>query len=135
MLGVMLARLARVMGGVVRMAVGGMGMMSRLLMRIAFMMFGGFTVVLGGMLVMLGRGIVMLDDLVLGHDDLHVGTLPTPWSTRPHPRRGVLHEGDRPVTRRWDQSGVTPNLRCQNSRLRRSPMSQPSSYSGRTKVV
>ena len=34
-----------------------------------------------------------------------------------------------------DQSGVTPKRRCQNSRLRRSPMSQPSSYSGRTKLV
>ena len=29
------------------------------------------------------------------------------------------------------QSGVTPKRRCQNSRLRRSPTSQPSSYSGR----
>ena len=34
-----------------------------------------------------------------------------------------------------DQSGVTPKRRCQNSRLRRSPMSQPSSYSGRTNLV
>ena len=100
-LGVMLARLAGVMGGVVRMAVGGMGMMRRLLMRIGLMVLGGLAMMLGGMLVMLGRGIVMLDDLVLGHDDLRVGTLPTPWSTRLHPRRGVLHEGDRPVTERW----------------------------------
>ena len=34
-----------------------------------------------------------------------------------------------------DQSGVTPKRRCQNSRLRRSPTSQPSSYSGRTNLV
>ena len=77
MLGVMLARLAGVMSGVVRMAVGGMGMMRRFLMRIGLMVLGGLAMMLGGMLVMLGGGSVMLDDLVLGHDDLRLGTLPT----------------------------------------------------------
>ena len=33
------------------------------------------------------------------------------------------------------QSGETPKRRCQNSRLRFSPTSQPSSYSGRTNLV
>ena len=101
MLGVMLARLAGVMGGMVRMAVGGMGVMRRLLMRIGPVVLGGLAMMLGGVLVMLGRGIVMFDDLVLGHDDLRVGTLPTFGRRGTHPRRGVLHEGDRPVTERW----------------------------------
>ena len=72
-LGVMLARLAGVMGGVVGMAVRGMGVMRRLLVGIGVMMLGRLAMVLGGMLVMLSRRIVMLDDLVLGHADLRVG--------------------------------------------------------------
>jgi hypothetical protein len=74
-LGVMLARLAGVMGGVVRMAVGGMGVMGRLLMRIGLVVLGGLAMVLGGVLVMFSRSVVMLDDLFLGHGDLRVGTL------------------------------------------------------------
>jgi hypothetical protein len=82
MLGVMLARLAGVMSGMMRMTMRRMGVMGGLLMRIGLMMLGGLAMMLGSMLVMLGGGSVVLDDLVLGHDDLRVGTLPTLWSTR-----------------------------------------------------
>jgi len=71
MLGVVLARLAGVMGGVRGMAVRRMGMMRGLLVRVRFVVLGGFAMVLGSMLVMLGCGVVMLYDLVLGHDVLH----------------------------------------------------------------
>jgi branched-subunit amino acid ABC-type transport system permease component len=67
-LGVMLARLAGVMGGVRRMAMRRMGVMRGLLVAVRL---GGFAMVLGGALMMLGRGVVMLDDFVFGHDALH----------------------------------------------------------------
>jgi hypothetical protein len=70
-LGVVLARLAGVMGGVRGMPVRRMGMMRSLLVRVRFVVLGGFAMVLGSMLVMLGCGVVMLYDLVLGHDVLH----------------------------------------------------------------
>jgi hypothetical protein len=70
MLGVVLARFARVMGGVRGMAVRGVRMMAGLLMAFGLMMLCRLAMVLGGMLVMLGRGGVVLDDLVLGHDAL-----------------------------------------------------------------
>jgi hypothetical protein len=71
MLGVMLARLAGVMGGVRGMAVRRMGVVGGLLVRVRFVVLGGFAMVFGGVLVMLGRGVVMLYDLVFGHDVLH----------------------------------------------------------------
>jgi len=75
MLGVMLARLARMMGGVLRMAVCGMGVVRRLLMGIRLMMLGGLAMVFGGVLVMVGGGIVMLHHLVFGH-----GRSPSEWA-------------------------------------------------------
>jgi hypothetical protein len=72
-LGVVLARLAGVMGGVLRMAVRRMGVMTGLFVRVGLVMLGGLAMVLGGMLMMLGRGVVMLDDLFFGHDDLPEG--------------------------------------------------------------
>src|SRR5689334_21317980 len=92
MLGVVLARLARMMGGMGRMAVRRMRMVGGLLVRIGFMMPGGLAVVLGGVLVMLGGGVVVLDDLVLGHgtsvtgDDTLVGRCCTAVSGRCHHR-------------------------------------------------
>jgi hypothetical protein len=71
MLGVMLARLAGMMGGVRRMAMRRMGVMRGLLVAVRLVVLGGFAMVLGGVLMMLGRGVVMLDDLVFGHDALH----------------------------------------------------------------
>jgi hypothetical protein len=70
-LGVVLARLAGVMGGVRGMAVRRMSVMRGLLVRVRFVVLGGFAMVLGSVLVMLGRGVVMFYDLVLGHDVLH----------------------------------------------------------------
>jgi branched-subunit amino acid ABC-type transport system permease component len=70
MLGVVLAGLAGVMGGVRGMAVRRMGVMGGFLVRIRFVMLGGLAMMLGCVLVMLGRGVVMLYDLVLGHDAL-----------------------------------------------------------------
>jgi hypothetical protein len=71
MLGVMLARLAGVMGGVRRMTVRRMSVMRGLLVCVRFVMLGGFAMVLGRVLMMLGRSVVVLDDLVFGHDALH----------------------------------------------------------------
>jgi hypothetical protein len=73
MLGVMLARLAGVMGGVLRMAVRRMGVMTGLFVRVSLVMLGGLAMVLGSMLMMFGRGVVVLDDLFFGHDDLLEG--------------------------------------------------------------
>jgi hypothetical protein len=70
-LGVMLARLAGVMGGVRRMAMRRMGVMRGLLVAVRLMVLGGFAMVLGGVLMMLGRCVVVLDDFVFGHDALH----------------------------------------------------------------
>jgi hypothetical protein len=70
MLGVVLARLAGVMGGVRGMAVCRMGVMRGLLVRVLLVVLGGLAMVLGGVFVMFGRGVVVLDDLVLGHDAL-----------------------------------------------------------------
>jgi hypothetical protein len=69
-LGVMLARLAGMVGGMRGMAMRGMRMMGRRLVRIGLVMLGGFAMVPGGMLMMLGSGLVVIDDLLLGHDDL-----------------------------------------------------------------
>lgn len=71
MLGVMLARLAGMMGGVGRMAVRRMGVMGGLLVMLRLVMLGRLAMMLGGMFMVLGRGVVMLDDLVVGHDALH----------------------------------------------------------------
>ena len=115
------------------MTVRRMGMVRGLLVRIGLMMLGCFAMMLGGMLVMLGSFLVMLDDLVFGHGDLRRGV-------RHGSRRAMLHRGDRSMSAGGSltsstQSGVTPKRRCQNSRDRRSPMSQPSSYSGCTNLV
>jgi hypothetical protein len=67
MLGVMLARLAGVMGGVRGMAVRRMRMVAGLLVAVGLVVLGRFAMMLGGMLVMLGSGVMVLDDLVLGH--------------------------------------------------------------------
>jgi hypothetical protein len=72
-LGVMLARLAGMVGGMRRMAMRRMGVMTGLLVRVGLVMLGSLAMVLGGVLVMLGGGVVMLDDLVFGHDDLREG--------------------------------------------------------------
>jgi hypothetical protein len=87
-LGVVLARLTGVMGGMGRMAMGGMSVMRGLVGSVCLVVLGGLAVVLGGMLVMFGRGIVMLYDLFLGHGDLLGGC-------RRHSRRALLHGGDR----------------------------------------
>jgi len=71
MLGVMLARLASVMGGVGGMAVRRMGVVRRFLVAVRLVVLGRFAMMLGGVLVMFGRGVVMLDDFVFGHDALH----------------------------------------------------------------
>ena len=63
MIGVMLARLAGMIGGVA--AVGGKGHDAPPFHAHWTMVLGGLAMMLGSMLVMLGRGIVMLDDLVL----------------------------------------------------------------------
>jgi hypothetical protein len=70
MLGVVLARLAGMMGGVRGMAVRGVRMMAGFLGAVGFMVLGRFAMMLGGMLVVLGRGVMVLDDLVLGHKAL-----------------------------------------------------------------
>jgi hypothetical protein len=67
MLGVVLARLARVMGGVRGMAMRGVRVVTGLLVIVVLVMGGRLAMVLGGMLVMFGRGGMVLDDLVLGH--------------------------------------------------------------------
>ena len=71
MLGVMLARLAGMMGGVRGMAVRRMSVVRGLLVMVRFVMLGRLAVMLGSVLMMLGCGVVMLYDLVLGHDVLH----------------------------------------------------------------
>ena len=91
MLGVMLARLTGVMGGVRGMAVRRMGMMCGLLVRVRLVMLGGLAMMLGGVLVMLGRGVVMLYDLVLGHDALHRWAATATESLRSNSRKAMLH--------------------------------------------
>lgn len=70
MLGVLLARLARVVRGVSGVAVRRMGVVRGGLGRIRLVMLGRLAMMPGGMLVMLGRGVMMLDDLVFGHGAL-----------------------------------------------------------------
>jgi len=89
MLGVMLAGLPGMMGGMRRMAVRGMSVVRRLLVAVGVVVLGGLAMMLGGMLVMLGSGVVMLDDLVLGHRSLRrlnvapfIGTTPSTLGTR-----------------------------------------------------
>jgi hypothetical protein len=69
-LGVMLARLACVMGGMRGVAMRRMSVVRGLLVAIRLVVLGGFAMVLGRVLMMLGRGVVMLDDLVFGHEAL-----------------------------------------------------------------
>jgi len=87
MLGVVLARLAGVMGGMRRMAVRRMSVVGGLLVVVALVMLGGLAVVPGGVLVVFGCGVVMLDDLFLGHRDLRGGR-------RQHSRRVLLRQSD-----------------------------------------
>ena len=70
MLGVVLARFARVMGGVRGMAVRGVRMVAGLLVVVGRVMRCGFAMMPRGMLVVFGGGVVVLDDPVLGHDAL-----------------------------------------------------------------
>jgi hypothetical protein len=70
MLGVVLARFGGVMSSVRRMAMRGMSMMGRGLVRVGVVMLGRFAVVLGRVLVVLGSSLVMINDLLLGHSDL-----------------------------------------------------------------
>jgi len=63
----MAARLDVMMLGMARMAMGGVGMVRRLLMIAGFMMLGGLAMVLGGVLVMFGRLVVALGALMLAH--------------------------------------------------------------------
>ena len=72
-LGVVLARFAGVVGGMLRMAVRRMGVMTGFLVGVGLVMLGGLAMVLGGVLMMLGCGVMMLDDLFLGHDDHRAG--------------------------------------------------------------
>src|SRR5690349_18362081 len=73
LLGVVLARLAGMVDGVLRMAMRRVRVMRRLLVSTGFVMLRRLAMVLGGMLVMLGGGAMMLDDLFLGHGNLSVG--------------------------------------------------------------
>ena len=61
MLGVVTARLDVMMLGVAGMAVGGVGVMGRLLVIAGFVVPGGFAVMLGGVFVMLGGLVMVLD--------------------------------------------------------------------------
>jgi hypothetical protein len=70
MLGVVLARLGGVMGGVFGVAVRGVRVMAGLLVALVLVMLGRFAMVLGGVLMMLGGFAMMLDDLVFGHSAL-----------------------------------------------------------------
>jgi hypothetical protein len=70
MLGVVLARLGGVMGGVRGVAVRRVRVMAGFLVGVVLMVLGRFAMVLGGMLMMLGGFAVMLDDLVFGHSAL-----------------------------------------------------------------
>jgi hypothetical protein len=67
-LGVMTARLGMMLLGMAGMAVGGMGVMRRLLVIAGLMMFGGFAVMLGRVFVMFGGLVMMvLDACVVAH--------------------------------------------------------------------
>ena len=61
MLGVVTARLDMMMFGVAGMAVGGVGVMGRLLVIAGFVVLGGFAVMLGGVFVVFGGLVMMLD--------------------------------------------------------------------------
>ena len=61
MLGVVTARLDMMMFGMAGMAVGGVGVMGRLLVIAGFVVLGGFTVMLGGVFVVFGSLVMMLD--------------------------------------------------------------------------
>jgi hypothetical protein len=71
MLGVVLARLAGMVGGMSGMTVRRMSVVRSFLMGVRVVVLGRFAMVLGGVLMVLGRGVVMLDDLVFGHCALH----------------------------------------------------------------
>jgi len=72
LLGVMPARLDVMMFGVAGMAMGGVGVMRRLLVIAGFMLLGGLAVMLGRMLMVLGRLVVMLHALMGAHISLPV---------------------------------------------------------------
>src|SRR5262249_7971737 len=118
----MLARLAGMVSGVRRVTVRRMGVVAGLLVSVGFVMLGGLAMMASGALVVLGGRVVMLDDLVFGHGALRqVNSLSLGggccMAVTAHCGRCLL-PGER------DQSGVTPNRRCQNSRDRLSPTSQ-----------
>jgi len=71
-LGVMTARLMMMFLGVAGMAMRGVGVVGGLLVVTGIMMPGGFAMMLGSMLVMLGSLVVMFDG-VLAHGALPAG--------------------------------------------------------------
>ncbi len=69
MLGVVTARLGVVLFGVAGVAMGGVGVMRRLLVVAGFVMPGGFAMMLGSVLVMFGSLVVVFDVGVFAHVD------------------------------------------------------------------
>ena len=66
-LGVVTARLDVMMFGVAGMAMGGVGVMGRLLVIASLVVLGGFAVMLGGVFVMLGSLVMVVDACVVAH--------------------------------------------------------------------
>jgi hypothetical protein len=74
MLGVVAAGFGVMLFGMAGMAVGGVGVVGRLIVIAGFMMLGGFAVMLRRVLVMFGGLVMMLDACVVAH-----GALPVCW--------------------------------------------------------
>jgi hypothetical protein len=74
MLGVVAAGFGVMLFGMAGMAVGGVGVVRRLIVIAGFMMLGGFAVMLRRVLVMFGGLVMMLDACVVAH-----GALPVCW--------------------------------------------------------
>jgi hypothetical protein len=69
-LGVVTARLDVMMFGVAGMAMGGVGVMGRLLVLASLVVLGGFAVMLGSVFVMFGRLVMVVDACVIAHVSL-----------------------------------------------------------------
>jgi hypothetical protein len=91
----MLARLARMMGGVGGVTVRRMGMVRGLFVAIRLVVLGGFAMVFGCVLVMLRRGVVMFDNLVFGHDALVRWAAAADQSPDTNCRKAMLHVHER----------------------------------------
>jgi hypothetical protein len=96
MLGVMLARLGRVVVGMGGMAMRRLGVVRGLFVRVGVVMLGSLAVMLGGVLVMLRGGGVMFDDLVFGHDALRASERRSLLRRRIDSRKDVLHGREPP---------------------------------------